>query len=137
MKQLSVPPLGETAMGTVETQQANGGSLATALPGVRSPRRARRHASWRRISLATDAVALALAAFLNHLTSAAMPVGWAFVFAALVIGLLATKGMYRPPIDLRMLDAIGSIVSAAVIAAALTIALRAMFTDHPQSPKRR
>jgi exopolysaccharide biosynthesis polyprenyl glycosylphosphotransferase len=129
MKQLSVPPFGETAMGTVETQQANGSSLATALPGVQSGRRARRHASWPRISLATDVVTLALALFLDHLTSAAMPVAWTFVFAALVVGLLATKGMYRPPIDLRMLDAIRSIVSAAAIAAALTIALRAVFTD--------
>ena len=129
MKQLSVPPFGETAMGTVETQQANGSSLATALPGVQSGRRARRHASWPRISLATDVVTLAVALFLDHLTSAAMPVAWTFVFAALVVGLLATKGMYRPPIDLRTLDAIRSIVSAAAIAAALTIALRAVFTD--------
>jgi exopolysaccharide biosynthesis polyprenyl glycosylphosphotransferase len=129
MKQLSVPPFGETAIGTVETQQANGGSLATALPGVQSGRRARRQASWRRISFATDVVTLALALFLDHLTSAAMPVAWTFVFAALVVGMLASKGMYRPPIDLRMLDAIRSIVSAAAIAAALTIALRAVFTD--------
>jgi exopolysaccharide biosynthesis polyprenyl glycosylphosphotransferase len=129
MKQLSVPPLGETAMGTVESQQANGGSLATALPEVQSGRRARRRASWERISLATDVLALALALFLDHLTSAAMPVAWTFVFAALVIGSLATKRMYRPPIDLRMLDGIRSIVSAVALAAALAIALRAVFTD--------
>jgi exopolysaccharide biosynthesis polyprenyl glycosylphosphotransferase len=124
-----VPPFGETAMSTVETQQANGGSHAAAVPGGQSGRRARRHASWRRISLATDVVTLAFALFLGHLTSAAMPLAWTFVFAALVIGLLATKGMYRPPIDLRMLDAIPSIVSAVAIAAALTIALRAVFAD--------
>ena len=58
-----------------------------------------------------------------------MPVAWTFVFAALVIGLLATKGMYRPALDLWKLDAIRSIVSAVAIAAALTIALRAVFTD--------
>ena len=116
-------------MSSVETQQANGGSLAAAVPGVQSGRRARRHASWRRISLATDVVTLAFALLLGHLTSTAMPLAWTFVFAALVIGLLATKGMYRPPIDLRMLDAIRSIVSAVAIAAALTIALRAAFTD--------
>lgn len=79
--------------------------------------------------LATDVVTLALALFLDHLASAAMPVAWTFVCAALVIGWLATKGIYRPPIDLRMLDAIRSIVSAVAIAAALTIALRALFTD--------
>ena len=55
-----------------------------------------------------------------------MPVAWTFVFAALVIGLLATKGMYRPTLDLWMLDAIRSIVVAVAIAAALTIALRAL-----------
>ena len=129
MQQLPGPPFGETAMSTVETQQANGGSLATSLPAIQSGRRARRHASWQRISLATDVVTLALALFLDHLTSAAMPVAWTFVFAALVIGLLATKGMYRPALDLWKLDAIRSIVSAVAIAAALTIALRALFTD--------
>jgi exopolysaccharide biosynthesis polyprenyl glycosylphosphotransferase len=127
----SVPPFGETATSTIETQQANGGSLATALPGVgvHSGRRARRHASWRWMSVATDVVTLALALFLDHLTSEAMPVASTFVFAALVIRLLASKGMYRPPIDLRMLDAIRSIVGAVAIAAALTIALRAVLTD--------
>ena len=129
MQQLPGPPFGETAMSTIETQQANGGSLATSLPAIQSGRRARRHASWQRISLATDVVTLALALFLDHLTSAAMPVAWTFVFAALVIGLLATKGMYRPTLDLWKLDAIRSIVSAVAIAAALTIALRALYTD--------
>jgi exopolysaccharide biosynthesis polyprenyl glycosylphosphotransferase len=128
MKQLPAP-VGETAISTVDTHQANGGSLATSAPAIQSGRRARRHASWPRISLATDVVTLALALFLDHLTSAAMPVAWTFVFAALVIGLLATKGMYRPALDLWKLDAIRSIVSAVAIAAALTIALRAVFTD--------
>ena len=129
MKQLASPPFGKTAISPVETQQANGASLATALPGVQSGRRARRHASWGRLSLATDVATLALALVLDQLTAAAMPIAWTFVFAALVIGLLATKGMYRPPIDLWKLDAIRSIVSAVAIAAALTIALRTVFTD--------
>ena len=55
-----------------------------------------------------------------------MPVAWTFVFAALVIGLLATKRMYRPPLDLRMLEATRSIVTAVAIAAAITIALRGL-----------
>ena len=41
-----------------------------------------------------------------------MPIGWTFVFAALVIGLLSNKRMYRPPLDLRMLEATRSIVTA-------------------------
>jgi exopolysaccharide biosynthesis polyprenyl glycosylphosphotransferase len=60
-----------------------------------------------------------------------MPVAWTFVFAALVIGLLATKRMYRPPIDLRMLDATRSIITAVAIAAAITMALRGVLTDAP------
>jgi exopolysaccharide biosynthesis polyprenyl glycosylphosphotransferase len=78
----------------------------------------------------TDALTLALALFLDHFTaSAAMPAAWAFVFAVLVIGLLATKGMYRRPLDLRLLDAARAIVACVAIAAAMTIALRGLFTD--------
>ena len=58
-----------------------------------------------------------------------MPVAWTFVFAALVIGLLANKRMYRPPLDLRVLEATRSIVAAVAIAAAITIALRGVVTD--------
>lgn len=116
-------------MSSLETQQASSGSLADARPS-RSRRRARRFASWGRISLMTDGAALAVALLLDHLTSgSAMPVAWTFVFAALVIGLLATKRMYRPPIDLRMLDATRSIIIAVAIAAAITMALRGVLTD--------
>lgn len=58
-----------------------------------------------------------------------MPVAWTVFFAALVIGLLSTKRMYRPPIDLRMLDATRSIITAVAVAAALTMALRGVLTD--------
>jgi exopolysaccharide biosynthesis polyprenyl glycosylphosphotransferase len=117
-------------MSTLESQQQHSGSLAAPQPGRRSSRRTRRFASWGRISLATDATTLTVALFLAHLTSgAAMPVAWTFVFAALVIGLLANRRMYRPPLDLRMLDATRSIVTAVAIAAAITIALRGVFTE--------
>jgi exopolysaccharide biosynthesis polyprenyl glycosylphosphotransferase len=120
-------------MSTVESQQARSGSLAAPRPSSRPARRGRRLASWGRISLATDVSALALALFLAHFTSgaAAMPVVWTFVFAALVIGLLWTKQMYRPPIDLRILDATRSIVTAVAIAAAITMALRGVLTNAP------
>lgn len=118
-------------MSTVETQQASSGSLAAAPPSSRSRRRARRFASWGRISLATDVVALSFAVFLAHFTPGAptMPVAWTFVFAALVIGLLSTKRMYQPPIELRMLDATRSIITAVAVAAAITMALRGVLTD--------
>lgn len=81
----------------------------------------------------TDGTALAVALFLAHLTSGAtvVPVAWTFVFAAVVIGALSTKSMYRPPLDLRMLDATRSIITAVAIAAALTVALRGLVTDAP------
>jgi exopolysaccharide biosynthesis polyprenyl glycosylphosphotransferase len=60
-----------------------------------------------------------------------MSVASSVVFAGLVIGLLWTKRLYWPPIELRMLDATCSIVTAVAIAAAMTIALRALLTDAP------
>jgi exopolysaccharide biosynthesis polyprenyl glycosylphosphotransferase len=120
-------------MSTAEGQPVSSGSLAPARSGSRSSRRARRFESWGRISLATDVVTLSFALVLAHFTPGAttMPVAWTFVFAALVIGLLATKRMYRPPIDLRMLDATRSIITAVAVAAAITMALRGVLTDAP------
>jgi exopolysaccharide biosynthesis polyprenyl glycosylphosphotransferase len=118
-------------MSTFETRQASGASLAQARSGTTSSRRARRLAWWGRITLATDAGTLALALFLAYFTAGAkaMPVVWALVFAAFVIGLLWTKQMYRPRIDLSILDATRSIVTAVAVAAALTMALRGLLTD--------
>jgi exopolysaccharide biosynthesis polyprenyl glycosylphosphotransferase len=118
-------------MSTAEAQPADGGQLVAARSEDWSSRRTRRFASWGRISLATDVVALSFALLFAHPSSdaTAMPVAWTVVFAAWVIGLLATKRMYRAPIDLRMLDAARSIVTAGAIAAATTIALRGLFTD--------
>ena len=120
-------------MSTVETQHANGGSLAAVRPEELAGRRARRFSSWARISLSTDLVALACALLLTQLAPGPMgvPLGWSIVFGGLVIGLLWTRRMYWPPLDLRMLDAIRSIVVAVAIAAALTITMRALLTDAP------
>jgi exopolysaccharide biosynthesis polyprenyl glycosylphosphotransferase len=117
-------------MSLVEGQQASSGSLVAARSGSRSGRRARRFASWGRISLATDLITLCFALFLAQFTSGAtMPVAWTVVFAALVIGLLSTKHMYRPPLELRMLDTTRSIITAVAIAAAITMVLRGVLTD--------
>ena len=117
-------------MSTVETQQAD---VPLELAAARPDRRARRFASWGRISLVTDGAALAFAFVLAHLApgSTVVPVGWTFVFAALVIGLLATRRMYQPPLDLRMLDATRSVLVAVTVAAAITIALRDIVADTP------
>ena len=79
----------------------------------------------------TDGAALACALFIAHLASGAraLPIAWTLVFAGLVIGLLSTKRMYGPPLDLRVLDATRSIITAVAIAAATTVALRALLTD--------
>jgi exopolysaccharide biosynthesis polyprenyl glycosylphosphotransferase len=76
-------------------------------------------------------VALSFALVLAHVTPGAttMPVAWTFVFATLVIGLLSTKRMYRPPIELRVLDATRSIITAVAVAVAVTMALRGVLTD--------
>jgi exopolysaccharide biosynthesis polyprenyl glycosylphosphotransferase len=62
---------------------------------------------------------------------AGVPAGWLVVFAGLVVGLLWTKRMYWPPLDLRRLDAARSIVVAVALAAALTVTLHALATDAP------
>lgn len=123
------------AMSTVERQHVGDDSLAVAPLLRRSPRRARRFESWGRVSLATDGAALAVALFVAHLAAGgtAVPLAWTFVFAALVIGLLSTKGMYRPPLDLRVLDATRSIIAAVAIAAAITVALRGLVVDAPSA----
>ena len=81
----------------------------------------------------TDGAALAVALVLARLASGAtaLPFGWTVVFAALVIALLSTKGMYRPPFGLQMLDATRSIVTAVALAAATTMALRGLITNAP------
>jgi exopolysaccharide biosynthesis polyprenyl glycosylphosphotransferase len=116
---------------TAETQPAPGGSLAAAQSESRPERRSRRLGARGQVSLATDVVALVLALSVAQLGSGAtvMPVDWAIVFAALVIELLWAKRMYWPPIELRMLDATRSIVTAVAVAAAMTIALRGLLTD--------
>jgi exopolysaccharide biosynthesis polyprenyl glycosylphosphotransferase len=117
---------------TVETQQATTGSLAAARPEELARGRARRFA-WGRVAFATDVVALACALMIAHLAPGPIgtPVGWSIVFAGLVIGLLWTKRLYWPPLDLRVLDATRSIVGSVALAAALTITLRALVTDAP------
>ena len=118
-------------MSTVEGQHASDEALAVGRLLHPSERRARRFASWGRVSLVTDGVALAAALLIAHFAAGAtaVPVAWTFVFAALAIALLSSKHMYRPPLDLRMLDATRSIIVAVAIAAAGTVALRGLAAD--------
>jgi exopolysaccharide biosynthesis polyprenyl glycosylphosphotransferase len=116
---------------TIETPQASSGSLAVPRSEDFSGLRARRLASWWRISLATDLVALFLALVVAHLAPGptTMPFAWSVVFAGLVLAFLWSKQMYWPPIELRVLDATRAIVTTVAVAAAMTIAFRALLTD--------
>ena len=118
-------------MSTVEGQHASDEALAVGRLLHPSQRRARRFASWGRVSLVTDGVALAVALLIAHFASGAtaVPVAWTFVFAALAIGLLSAKHMYRPPLDLRVLETTRSVIAAVAVAAAMTVALRGLVAD--------
>jgi exopolysaccharide biosynthesis polyprenyl glycosylphosphotransferase len=123
-------------MSTVETQHASSSSLAAARPEDIAGREARRFV-WGRVSLATDLLALASALVLAHLAPgpAGMPFSWSVFFVGLVIGLLWTKRMYWPPLELRRLDAIRATVVSVATAAVTTVALRALLTDAPSSAR--
>jgi exopolysaccharide biosynthesis polyprenyl glycosylphosphotransferase len=89
-------------------------------------------ASWGRVAFAADAAMLTAAVLLSALTSAtraATPVFWAIAFALLVLAFLYTRGMYRLPLQLRVLDGLRAILTATALAAAAVISARVVLTD--------
>jgi exopolysaccharide biosynthesis polyprenyl glycosylphosphotransferase len=99
-----------------------------ALPLLRRPT-----ASWGQISLAADAGMLLAAVSLAELTSPghipATPVPWLVAFGLLVLAFLYTRGMYRSPLHLRMLDGTRAVVTATGLAAAIVVSLRVVLAD--------
>ena len=95
--------------------------------------RARTSASSGLVWVAADAVSLTGAILLAELTSAsripATPVHWLIAFAMLVLALLHTQGMHRPPLDLRILDDNRAVVTATALATAIAISARVVLTD--------
>jgi exopolysaccharide biosynthesis polyprenyl glycosylphosphotransferase len=101
---------------------------------LRAPRRraAVRMAHWR---LVTDALMLALAATVETLSASAAEIGdnpsWRIVFAALVLALLALRGLYRATTGRHFLDDARTILAATALAAMLITFLRVAFADQP------
>jgi exopolysaccharide biosynthesis polyprenyl glycosylphosphotransferase len=90
-------------------------------------------ASWGQVSLATDAAMLATGLVLAELTLPrhvpAMPLPWVITFALLVLAFLYSRGMYRPPLHLRILDGSRAVVTASSLASAIVISLRVAWGD--------
>jgi exopolysaccharide biosynthesis polyprenyl glycosylphosphotransferase len=102
-----------------------------------SPRRVAqvrpRPASWGGMALAADAAMLTAGVFLAGLTSSvgvpATPTPWAVAFVLLALAFLQTRGMYRPPFEIRVLDGVRTVVTATALAAAFVISARTILTD--------
>jgi exopolysaccharide biosynthesis polyprenyl glycosylphosphotransferase len=101
---------------------------------VRAPRRraAVRMARWRFV---TDALMLAIAGTVETLSASAAEVGdnpsWRIAFAALVLALLALRGLYRATIGQHFLDNARAILAGTALAAILITFLRIAFADQP------
>jgi exopolysaccharide biosynthesis polyprenyl glycosylphosphotransferase len=89
--------------------------------------------SWPQISMATDAAmlgaAVIFAGVLSRGSAPTMSLGWAVVLGLLTLVTLYRKGLYRPPLQLRIIDTTLAIVTATGVAMAVTISLRVILTD--------
>jgi exopolysaccharide biosynthesis polyprenyl glycosylphosphotransferase len=94
----------------------------------------RRWAAWPHLSLGADVATLAAGVVLAEVTALggapATPLPWLIAFPLLALGLLYTRGVYRPvPLHTGVLDASRAVVTATSLAAAIVISLRVLFTD--------
>lgn len=110
--------------------------LTHAQPSPRRVERARRGtASWGSLAFAADAAMLTAAVLLSQLTSTvrvpATPVPWAVAFALVALAFLYTRRVYRPPLQLRVLDGIRAVVTATALAGATVISARVLLSDSP------
>lgn len=89
--------------------------------------------SWPQISIATDGsmlgAALIFAGILALSSTATMSWGWAVVLALVTLSILNRKRLYRPPLELRVIDTVTAVVTATGIATAITISARVVLTD--------
>ena len=110
---------------TLESEQTSEHSFSSVALREELRKSSGRRPSWQLISLAIDAIALSLAALLAKLTSTSPSGAGAslLLFEALVLTLFFTRGMYKTPIELRMLDEVRSIVPAMAVAAASAVAI--------------
>ena len=104
-------------------------------PGTRLLRRDRRSTYWRQISFAIDAVMFAAAVVFTGVVSRGpvptMPAPWIAVLALLVLATFCAKGLYRPPLQIRIIDTTRAVVTATGFAMAVAISLRVIVADSP------
>ena len=104
-------------------------------PGTRLLRRDRRSTYWRQISFAIDAVMFAAAVVFTGVVSRGpvptMPAPWIVVLALLVLATFCAKGLYRPPLQIRIIDTTRAVVTATGFAMAVAISLRVIVADSP------
>jgi exopolysaccharide biosynthesis polyprenyl glycosylphosphotransferase len=84
------------------------------------------------VAFAADVAMLAAAVFFSALTpttAAGTPALWAIAFALLVLAFLYTRGMYQPPLQLRALEGMRTILTATTFAAATVISARVVLAD--------
>jgi hypothetical protein len=94
-----------------------------------SPRRARH---WPHKSLAVDVSMLAATAAIGAMLSThSVSKSWGLAFSLVVVAAFSVKGLYRTPLQVRILDSACSVVVATSIAAALAIATRAVVANSP------
>jgi exopolysaccharide biosynthesis polyprenyl glycosylphosphotransferase len=95
--------------------------------------RSRRRSYWPRISFLTDAAMLTAAVALSAVGAGrsvpALPFRWTFVFGLLALGAFYAKGLYRPALQLSVLDATRAVAAATGVAIAATVSLHAILTD--------
>jgi exopolysaccharide biosynthesis polyprenyl glycosylphosphotransferase len=110
-------------MTTLESEQARDHSLAAVAlrEGLRYP--SYRRPSWQLVALSIDVVALSVAALVVLSWGAD---AWVLLFEVLVLALFFTKGLYKTPLELRMLDEIRLILPTTAIAAVTTVAIAAL-----------
>jgi exopolysaccharide biosynthesis polyprenyl glycosylphosphotransferase len=111
----------------VELTQAQASS-----PPLRRVRR--RDASWTQVCLATDAAMLMTGAFVAWRSAGSIPtppIPWTIAFALLVVAFFYTRGLYRDPLPLRILDGTRAVVTGTALAAVIVLSLRVVLTDSP------
>jgi exopolysaccharide biosynthesis polyprenyl glycosylphosphotransferase len=93
-------------------------------------------AAWALARFSLDLTMLAAAAVASAVGSGAArvevaPIGWVGLFAVLVLGAFAARGMYRPRLRSELLEDLRGVVTATTLAAMAVLTLRALLTDPP------
>jgi len=86
---------------------------------------------WGGTALAVDVAMLVAAAVVAELVSSehAVSLVSTTAFSALVIAQLQARGMYRPPMQLQLVDTVRAVVTAAGVAFAIVVTLRVLLVE--------